>query len=222
MDAWSGVKDLWSDGYNFGDITGSITNALFGDGGLSDQILGISYGHGNPISERSDLFGGIVDFFKNLFGLDTGTAKAQRNDAWNEAIAESVRGNSDELNYLSQQAHSAPEAIDLLKKLAEEDENYRSLYLTLLAERENTDQAWKRYEEYNKNYYSMIRKSLEDAGLNPWLALQNLGNPGTGSINPAGFSGSSLSSMIQAQNSSSRNNIGLLAALAVLLKLFIK
>lgn len=61
-------------------------------------------------------------------------------------------------------------------------QNNPEVYYQLLAERDQNRAFWEDYKKYQENYYSLQRASLEKAGLNPWLALQNFGSIGTGSV----------------------------------------
>lgn len=60
--------------------------------------------------------------------------------------------------------------------------NNPELYHQLILERDNNRLEWERYKDFQKDYYSIQKESLEKAGLNPWLALQNFGSIGTGSV----------------------------------------
>lgn len=71
---------------------------------------------------------------------------------------------------------SPEEALQWLKQ------NNPELYYQLVADRDNNRLEWERYADYQRNYYSIMKESLEKAGMNPWLALQNFGSIGTGSV----------------------------------------
>lgn len=87
-----------------------------------------------------------------------------------------VGKNSDTyLNLL--QAHDSPEdALAWLKG------NNPEVYYQLLAERDQNRAFWEEYKKYQENYYSTQKESLLKAGMNPWLALQNFGSIGTGTV----------------------------------------
>lgn len=206
--AFEGVQNLWSDGYNFGDVYNTLWQGSFGAGGLSDLIFGWA-----PYTDQNswDLSGSWRD-------------DEESSDRWNQAqeeIGNSVAPYGDEMNVLAQQAHSESDALSLLKKLSEDDEKYRGLYLILLSEIENNDRAWNRYVEYNKNYIPMLVDSYKKAGLNPWLAVQNLGQPGTASVSSAGGSGS-LASMLNASANQDKVDIQKITSLATLLLVALK
>lgn len=71
---------------------------------------------------------------------------------------------------------SPEEALQWIK------ENNPELYYQLLLDRDNNRLEWERYRDYQRDYYSLMKTSLENAGMNPWLALQNFGSIGTGSV----------------------------------------
>lgn len=206
--AFEGVQNLWNDGYKFGNIVNSLWQGSFGAGGLSDLLFGWApYTSGNSW----DLSGSWRDDEESF---------SRWSQAQNE-VASSVAPYKDELNVIGQQAHSESDALSLLKNLAQDDEKYRGLYLTLLSEIENNDRAWNRYVEYNKNYIPMMVDSYKKAGLNPWLAVQNMGQPGTASISSAGGSGS-LSSMLNASANQDKVDIQKITSLATLLLVALK
>lgn len=205
--AFEAVQNLWNDGYNFGDVWHSLWQGSFGSGGLSDLIFGWA-----PLNESGEW---------NLSGWKDDEESANR---WNQAqneVSSSVAPYKDELNVIGQQAHSESDALAMLKNLAQDDEKYRGLYLTLLSEIENNDRAWNRYVEYNKNYIPMLVDSYKKAGLNPWLAVQNMGQPGTASVSSAGSSGS-LASMLNASANQDKVDIQKITSLATLLLVALK
>lgn len=205
---FEGVIDPWKDGYQFGDLSKSAVGLHFGRGGLTDLLFGWY-----PFNSN-----GQWDF------AGWNEEDVESSDRWNQAVDEvgnSVASYNDELAVLGQQAHSESEALSLLKKLSETDEQYRGLYLTLLSEIENNDRAWNRYVDYNKNYISMLVDSYKKAGLNPWLAVQNMGQPGTASISSAGGSGS-LASMLNASANQEKVDVQKITSLATLLLLALK
>lgn len=205
---FEGVINNFQDGYQFGDIIKSVPQLHFGKGGLTDLLFGWY-----PLNGQ-----GQWDF------AGWNEEDQESSDRWNQAIDEvgnSVAPYSDELNVIGQQAHSESDALSLLKNLAKDDEKYRGLYLTLLSEIENNDRAWNRYVEYNKNYIPMLVDSYKKAGLNPWLAVQNLGQPGTASISSAG-SGGSLASMLNASANQDKVDVQKVTSLATLLLLALK
>lgn len=60
--------------------------------------------------------------------------------------------------------------------------NNPEVYYQLLAERSQNQAFWDDYKKYQEDYYSIQKASLKKAGMNPWLALQNFGSIGTGSV----------------------------------------
>lgn len=111
-------------------------------------------------------------------------------DAWNpfEEISQGVpvgstltngkptNSYSDDLQAALQNNGSPEEALQWLK------DNNPELYYQLILERDNNRLEWERYADYQRNYYSLMAESLEKAGMNPWLVLQNFSSIGTGSI----------------------------------------
>lgn len=139
---------------------------------------------------------------RNLF---TGEMPEGTIDPLNPSKATSE--NEDRWIQLLDQNNSASEAEEMLKTLAKDDPAFREMYLQVLAERENEEDARRWYENFNNTYFQRTSKDLEAAGYSPWLMLQSLGSSGTGSLQSAGtWSGSSGTSSkvkreeIEAQN----------------------
>lgn len=61
-------------------------------------------------------------------------------------------------------------------------ENNPEIYYQMLAERDQNRAYWEDYKKYQENYFSLQKQSMLKAGLNPWLALQNFGSIGTGTV----------------------------------------
>lgn len=77
-------------------------------------------------------------------------------------------------------------ALDKLRNLANENPEYMETYLQLLAERENTYDARRWYENLSDSQYQRAVADLRKAGLNPALALTALSGASSGSVSPAG------------------------------------
>lgn len=107
---------------------------------------------------------------------------------------------SDDLQGALQNNDSPEEALQWLKS------NNPELYYQLLADRDNNRLEWERYADYQRNYYSLMKESLEKAGMNPWLALQNFGSIGTGSV--GSISTGSATNTLKAQREAMIGKLG--------------
>lgn len=112
-----------------------------------------------------------------------------------------IQNNSNDLMGALQNNASPEDALEWLRI------NNPELYAQLILERDNNRIEWERYADYQKNYYLTQKESLEKAGLNPWLALQNFGNIGTGSVSSIN-SLNSGSSTLKAQREAKNAEIG--------------
>lgn len=100
----------------------------------------------------------------------------------------------------SLQANDSPEeALQWIK------ENNPELYYQLLLDRDNNRLEWERYRDYQRDYYSLMKTSLENAGMNPWLALQNFGSIGTGSV--GSISTGSATNTLKAQREAKKSEL---------------
>lgn len=127
-------------------------------------------------------------------GSTTNPGGISFNNQMGEAFAESLSNDQSDTVLSSLYANDSPE--DALKWLKL---NNPELYYELVLQRDNNRLEWERYKDYQRNYYDLQKESLRKAGLNPWLALQNFGSIGTGSVGGSIGSMSNPTSTIKAQ-----------------------
>lgn len=145
--------------------------------------------YGNIASGLNPTTSGITE--SSLNGLLSDTEQSVLNSNHNsDSILASLYGND-----------SPEQALAWLKN------NNPELYYQLLIERDNNRLEWERYKEYQKDYYSTQKESLLKAGLNPWLALQNFGSIGTGSVSNSIGSLANGSSTLKAQREAKESDL---------------
>lgn len=83
--------------------------------------------------------------------------------------------------------------------------NNPEVYYQLMAERAQNKAFWDDYKKYQEDYYSIQKESLLKAGMNPWLALQNFGSIGTGTVGSS--SGVNATNTLKAQREAKASDL---------------
>lgn len=118
----------------------------------------------------------------NFYG--TGNISSAGNTSFSDYQSSIFTPEPSKLQQLLQQNDSPNSALEQVKELAKNDDDWARFYYETLLNRENQQDMIKWYEDFNNSYYQRSSQDLEKAGLSPWLALQKLGMSGTGSVSP--------------------------------------